>query len=145
MQESSALGTERPLLLAVTILTSTDQDTMNQQMNIPGDIAAQTGRLASLAEEAGLDGIIASPHEVRAIRQAVSRDKLIVTPGVRPSWAAAHDQRRVMTPGQAILEGASYIVVGRPITKPPQGIGTPADAADRIAEEISLALKSGGG
>lgn len=138
--EASKLGIERPLVLGVTILTSIDQAMMNKQLRISGDIEAQVVHLAKLAENAGLDGVIASPQEIIAIRQNVLNPILVVTPGVRPNWAVAQDQKRVMTPGEAIENGASYVVIGRPITKPPAGIGTPVDAAKRVSEEIAAVL-----
>lgn len=126
------------------MLTSINQAIMNQQLRVLGDIEAQVVHLAKLADEARLDGVIASPHEIEAIRKNIFRPMLIVTPGVRPSWAAAQDQRRIMTPGEAILRGASYLVIGRPITKPPAEIGTPVDAAKQVAEEIATALTKQG-
>lgn len=95
-EEASTLGAKRPLILGVTILTSIDQVVMNQQLGIPGDIESQVIRLAGLADKAGLDGVIASPNEIEAILKNVSRNLLIVTPGVRPKWAAADDQKRIM-------------------------------------------------
>jgi len=97
--------------------------------------------LAILAGESGLDGVIASPQEIEIIRRNCGNDIIIVTPGVRPSWAAKGDQKRVMTPKEAILKGADMVVVGRPITDPPPEIGTPRDAAILIAEEIEMALQ----
>ncbi|MBT9142329.1 MAG: Orotidine 5'-phosphate decarboxylase [Syntrophomonadaceae bacterium] len=144
-EEASKLGIGGPLVLGVTVLTSIDQATLNQQLRVPGGIEAQVVHLATLADQAGLDGIIASPHEIEAVLRNVSRKMLIVTPGVRPSWAAAQDQKRIMTPGEAILKGASYLVIGRPVTKPPSEIGTPIDAAELVAEEIASALEKQGG
>lgn len=141
-EEAVRLNTERPLVLGVTILTSIDKDTMNEQLRVAGDVKDQVVHLARLADKAGLDGVIASPQEITAIRAAVGRKMLIVTPGVRPSWAAAQDQKRIMTPGEAISAGASYLVIGRPITKPPAEIGTAIDAAKLIADEIASALKN---
>jgi len=137
--EASRLGIARPKVLGVTVLTSIDQETMNQELRIPGSVEDQVVHLAKLADEAGLDGVIASPNEIEAIRNSVSREMLVVTPGVRPDWAAAQDQRRTMTPHEAILRGASYLVIGRPITAPPPEIGSPMDAAKRIVEEIAAA------
>lgn len=140
-EEADRLGAERPLVLGVTILTSIDQRMMNQELRIPGDVETQVVHLAKLAEEAGLDGVIASPQEIEAILRSVSRGMLVVTPGVRPSWATAQDQKRIMTPAEAIHKGASYLVIGRPITMPPIQVGTPVDAARLVQEEITLALK----
>ena len=99
--------------------------------------------LAEEAAAAGLDGVIASPREIEAIRQVLPRKMVVVTPGVRPAWAHADDQKRTMTPGEAIAAGASYVVIGRPITQPPAEIGTPTDAARSIAEEIALSWEAG--
>ena len=95
-------------------------------------------RLALLAKECGLDGVIASPKEIGLIRQACGPDFLIVTPGVRPAGVSVGDQKRVMTPGEAIKAGADYLVIGRPILKPESG--TREEAAKRIAEEIASVL-----
>ncbi len=139
--EASRLRIVRPRVLGVTILTSIDKAILNQQLRIPGDLETQVVHLAALAEEAGLDGIIASPLEVEAILNKVSSRMIIVTPGVRPIWATAGDQKRVTTPSEAIMRGATYLVIGRPITKPPKEIGTPVDAAEKIAEEIASVLE----
>jgi len=96
--------------------------------------------LAWLAQECSLDGVIASPQEIIGIREYCQPEFLVATPGVRPLWAAAGDQKRIMTPAEAIKAGANYLVIGRPITKPPAEIGTPVKAAERIAEEIDSVL-----
>jgi len=141
-EEASRLGIERPLILGVTVLTSIEQVAMNEQLRIPGSVVEHVVHLARLAEEAGLDGIVASPREIEAIRKSVSKEMMLVTPGIRPYWAAKQDQKRIMSPGEAVLKGASYLVIGRPIIKPPAEIGTPVEAAKRIAGEIAVALKS---
>jgi orotidine-5'-phosphate decarboxylase len=138
--EAAKSMVERPLLLGVTILTSMSQSIMNNELRISGSIENQVAHLASMASRAGLDGVIASPREVEVIRKNVSDGMLIVTPGVRPDWAAANDQKRVMTPSEAILKGASHLVLGRPITKPPAGIGSSVQAAKLVLEEISSVL-----
>jgi orotidine-5'-phosphate decarboxylase len=138
---AQTMGVSRPAVLGVTVLTSIDERIMNQQLHVGGEIVDEVVHLAKLIDEAGLDGIIASPQEIRDIRERVSADLLIVTPGVRPTWAALQDQKRVMTPGQAIVEGASYLVIGRPITRPPKQIGGAVDAAKKVAQEIEAALK----
>ena len=140
-EEAARLGITRPLVLGVTILTSIDKVMLNQQLCIPGEVETQVVHLATLAEEAGLDGVIASPQEAEAILNRVSSHMIIVTPGVRPVWAATGDQKRVMTPSEAIARGAAYLVIGRPITKPPAEIGTSVNAAEKIAEEIATALE----
>ena len=125
-------GLERPLVIAVTILTSADTQQLTE-IGINSNPAEQVVRLSLLAEAAGMDGVVASPHEIANVRSVVNRRNFkIITPGVRPAEAALHDQKRVMTPSQAILAGADYIVVGRPITNAPN----PLNAARLIVEEI---------
>jgi orotidine-5'-phosphate decarboxylase len=141
--ESISLGIKRPIILGVTVLTSIDQKTMNEELRVEGNVDSQVAHLAKLAEKAGLDGVVASPQEIKVIHEATP-NLLIVTPGVRPAWAELQDQKRVLTPGEAILKGASYLVIGRPITKPPPQIGTPVEAAKRIVEEMHAALSKGG-
>jgi orotidine-5'-phosphate decarboxylase len=139
-EESTKLGVPKPLILGVTILTSINNYIMNEQLQIPGTVEEHVVHLAKAAEKAGLDGIIASPHEIKILRENLSGKMLIITPGIRPEWAAAQDQKRIMTPRMAIQNGASYIVIGRPIIKPPTNIGTPVEAAITIAREIHDAL-----
>lgn len=141
-EEAFSTGIRRPLILGVTILTSIDQKTMNEEVRVAGTVESQVVHLAKLAEKVGLDGVVASPQEITAIRRATP-DILIVTPGIRPQWAELQDQKRVLTPGEAVSKGASYLVIGRPITKPPPQIGTPAEAAKRIAKEMRDALALG--
>jgi orotidine-5'-phosphate decarboxylase len=125
----------RPILLAVTILTSSTEETL-RQVGIDRPVTEMVPRLAALAKQAGFDGVVASPKEVGLIRAACGPDFLIVTPGVRPSFAAANDQKRVMTPADAIAAGASYLVIGRPIS----AAADPVAAADAILAEIAGAL-----
>lgn len=130
--------TQPPLLLGVTVLTSLGQDTLTGELGIPGPLDSYVVRLARLAHEAGLDGVVASPHEVAPIRRACGSHLLVVTPGVRPTWAAAAgDQRRTMTPAEACKAGADYLVIGRPVTAAPPEEGGPAAAVDRIVKEIA--------
>ena len=94
-----------------------------------------------LAKSAGVQGIICSPKELLILHShRIAKDLLKVTPGVRPEWAAANDQKRIMTPAEAIRAGATHLVIGRPITKAPESIGSMVNAADLIAEEIAGAL-----
>jgi orotidine-5'-phosphate decarboxylase len=109
-------GEEAPLLIAVTVLTSMDDTALNQ-VGVPVSAEKQVLRLARLAGHAGLDGVVCSPREVAPLRAELGKDFLLVTPGVRPAGAALDDQSRVMTPREAVMAGASYLVIGRPITK----------------------------
>jgi orotidine-5'-phosphate decarboxylase len=119
-------------VLAVTVLTSLD-DADLAQVGCQGPVADLVKRRAELAASAGCHGIVASPHEVAAVRAIVPRDFLIVTPGVRPAGSATGDQKRVMTPAQALAAGSDLVVVGRPLRDAPD----PAAAARAIAAELS--------
>jgi orotidine-5'-phosphate decarboxylase len=119
-------------VLAVTILTSIDQAAMNA-IGYPGAVLDQVKRLAELAQGAGVDGLVCSPHEVEAVRALVGPSMSLVVPGIRPAWAEAGDQKRIMTPRQAIERGADMLVIGRPITE----AADPAEAARKIATELA--------
>lgn len=129
---------ERPLLLAVTILTSSTEETL-QQVGIDRPVAEMVPRLARLAQDAGMDGVVASPREVPLIREACGENFAIVTPGVRPGFAAHDDQKRVTTPAEAIAAGADFLVIGRPIS----AAADPVAAAERILVEMDGALGKG--
>lgn len=129
-------GDERPQLLAVTVLTSSTEETL-RNVGIDHSVQDMVVRLAKLAQDSGMDGVVASPLEIGLIRKACGPDFLIVTPGVRPSFAGADDQKRIMTPAEAVAEGADYLVIGRPIAK----ADNPQTAADLIAEEIMAGLQ----
>lgn len=127
------------LVLAVTVLTSLEEN--NAHLIFGKPVKAAVLQFARDANTAGCDGIICSPQELEFLgKQKELGDLIKVTPGVRPEWAAVGDQKRVMTPGEAIKAGADYLVIGRPITNPPSEIGGPVEAAQRIAEEIQEAL-----
>ena len=126
----------RPVLLAVTILTSSNEATL-RDVGIKDPVEIMVPKLAKLAQKAGLDGVVASPREVELIRRACGEDFLIVTPGVRPTFAAKDDQKRVTTPTVAIRSGANYLVIGRPIS----AASDPVAAAETILEEIQAALE----
>lgn len=128
-------GRPAPKLIAVTILTSMDNE-QYADLNYKNTIAEQVISLAKLAKEAGMDGVVASPQEAAGIREACGPDFLIVTPGVRPAGASLDDQSRVATPAGAFKNGSSHIVVGRPITKAENRKA----AAEAIVNEISNAL-----
>ncbi len=132
VEESAKLGKPCPLVIGVTVLTSIDQTVLNDEMRVSGTVADQVVNLAKLAKKAGLDGVVASPHEIELIRAACGPDFLIVTPGVRPAGAAIGDQKRVMTPVEAVAKGADYLVIGRPIIKAED----PKSAAASIAASI---------
>jgi orotidine-5'-phosphate decarboxylase len=121
----------KPLVVAVTVLTSlADEDLA--ATGVAGDAAAQVLRLAQLAKRSGLDGVVCSAREAEALRAALGDDFKLVVPGIRPQWAAADDQKRIVTPAEAVAKGADYLVIGRPIT----AADDPADAARRIAAEL---------
>jgi len=132
------MGADRPRLIAVTVLTSMDQKTM-REAGIAGSPLSRAVKLAELTKRCGVDGVVASVQEAKAIRKACGRDFLIVTPGVRPHEKSGgkkkDDQARTATPAQAIHAGSDYIVVGRPIT----AAGDPRAAAQAIVEEIASA------
>jgi orotidine-5'-phosphate decarboxylase len=121
----------KPILLGVTVLTSLKGPDL-EEVGMGPDVASQVLRLAGLAKSAGLDGVVCSPQEIEVLRKEYGRELVIVTPGIRPVWAAAQDQKRIMTPAEAVAKGADYLVIGRPIT----GAPSPNEAFLRIAEEI---------
>lgn len=119
-------------LLAVTVLTSLDSRGFEEVGGGKLDLTAQVIRLAALAWEAGLDGVVASPHEIGLLRAALGPSMRLVIPGIRPAWAPTEDQRRVMTPQEAAVAGADFLVIGRPIT----AAADPAKATRRILDEL---------
>jgi len=125
---------EPPLLIAVTVLTSMQQADL-LELGLTSSLQDQVKRLAILARDTGLDGVVCSPQEVALLRQSLGPNFRLVTPGVRPGWAAANDQRRVMTPAQALAAGSDYLVVGRPITQ----ADDPREAAERVLAEMQSA------
>jgi orotidine-5'-phosphate decarboxylase len=130
----------RPRILAVTVLTSLSNPDL-RAIGIGAEVADQVVRLAKLAEDSGMDGVVASPQEIESIRMACSKRFVIVTPGIREAGAKGDDQRRVLTAGEAIAKGADYVVVGRPIRE----AHDPRAAADEIVAEISAALAASPG
>lgn len=135
-ESAEKLGIERPKLLAITVLTSFDDESWT---SIGGQlpIANQVIRLAKLAKESGMDGVVCSALEAKMIREACGPDFLIVTPGIRPSFAATNDQKRIATPSSALQDGASRLVIGRPITQAEH----PQEAVRLIIEEMESVSK----
>lgn len=139
MMKAAVANKGKSLLLAVTVLTSLTNEDCRRIYGM--EVSEKVLQFALDAREAGVDGIICSPQDLGALRdRSELSNMLFVTPGVRPEWAMANDQKRIMTPAEAIRAGADYLVIGRPILKPPKAIGTPIDAAMRIADEIDQAL-----
>ena len=128
--EAARRSQPRPLVIAVTMLTSLDDQAL-AEIGMHDAMATQVGRLAALAEAAGLDGVVASPHEIDIIRRRVGRNFAIVTPGIRGAADRKGDQSRTMTASEALAAGASYVVIGRPIISAPD----PRAAAERLADE----------
>jgi orotidine-5'-phosphate decarboxylase len=132
--EAIRRGFTRPRLLAVTVLTSLDAADL-AAVGQPDDVAGQVVRLARMAQAAGVDGIVCSPHEVSAVRAACGEDFALMVPGVRPAWATSGDQKRVTSPAEALAAGADYLVIGRPLTM----AADPAAAARLVLAELQTA------
>ena len=132
--EAAAQSASKPLVLAVTVLTSLSDSDL-QAIGVSGNVISQVLRLGALARAAGCGGLVASAQEARELRRELGEGFAIVTPGVRPAGADAGDQARVVTPRDAIAAGATYLVVGRPILQ----AASPADAARQIVAEIESA------
>ena len=133
---ADAAGVAKPLVIAVSVLTSISPEALRDELGVARPLTEQVVHLARLAQDAGCDGLVASPLEISAVRDACGPQFVLVIPGVRPAGAELGDQKRVMTPGEAVGAGAHYIVVGRPITGAPD----PARAAAAINEEARHAL-----
>ena len=133
--EKRSQGSQRTSLIAVTVLTSMERSDL-AEMGLDIDPIDQVKRLAALTESSGLDGVVCSAQEAAVIRAQAADDFQLITPGIRPAGAAVGDQRRIMTPAEAIAAGSTYLVVGRPIT----GAEHPAAAAEAIQNEVESAL-----
>ncbi len=129
---AKGLGIPKPLILAVTILTSMTEETL-KEVGVHGPLIEEVGRLASLSLKAGADGVVASPQEIGIIRQKCGEKFLIVTPGIRHPSDKKDDQKRTMSPKEAITAGANYLVIGRPIKEAKD----PLEAVQKIIEDIS--------
>jgi orotidine-5'-phosphate decarboxylase len=126
--------THHPLLIGVTILTSMNEETL-RELGLECSVEEQVARLAQLTSDAGLDGVVCSAQEVKGLRNQLGKEFKLVTPGIRPSGSNNDDQKRVMTPAQAIEAGSDYLVIGRPITQAVDPIQVLKD----IEKEISAA------
>ncbi len=134
-REAVDKSAHQPKLIAVSILTSMAQQDL-AEIGLSGSPAENVQRLARLAQQAGMDGLVCSPQEVTMLREQLGTDFDLVTPGIRPAWSEKGDQTRITTPAQAVAMGATYLVIGRPITAAPE----PLEALQRI--EVELAGKS---
>ena len=131
-EAAATVGPTRPKILGVTVLTSMNDADLTA-VGQDADSQNQVVRLAKLAKECGLDGVICSPAEIKPIREAIAKDFILMVPGIRPAWAASNDQKRVLTPPEAMQAGATYLVIGRPIT----AAANPVEAAARITDELA--------
>jgi len=135
-EQAKARNIDKPILIAVTVLTSISESILHEQIKTSNDLdlPQYVVHLAKMAKEAGLDGVVASPKEVPLIREACGKDFVIVTPGIRPNWPElmSDDQKRVLTPAEAIAQGSTYLVIGRPITRAKNRL----DAVKRLTGEL---------
>lgn len=122
-----------PKLLAITLLTSIDSRSLGLDLKVPIELPEYALNMAMLAQESGIDGAVCSPQEVAKLKEVCGQDFTLVCPGIRPSWAASGDQQRVATPQEAIAQGASHLVIGRPITQ----AENPRQAWSQICQEIA--------
>jgi len=129
---SVTLGIRKPIILGVTLLTSINQEILEKEIGIKKRLKEQVVHLAKLAKAAGLDGVVASSWEIKEIRKACGEDFVILTPGIRPTGKSSDDQKRVMTPREAIKLGADFLVIGRPI----RNAANPVEAAKQILREM---------
>ena len=129
-----------PVVLAVTVLTSMDERSLRKELKINRSLQREVGHLARLAQRAGMHGVVASPQEIKMLRKGIRGEFVILTPGVRPAWAAKDDQKRIMTPAEAVHAGADYIVIGRPVLKAEDR----REAVKKILDEISLPRAAAG-
>lgn len=133
-KEALETKSHRPLLIGVTILTSMNEETL-RELGLQCSVEDQVMRLALLSKDAGLDGVVCSAQEVKILRSRLGKEFKLVTPGIRPGGSENDDQKRIMTPGQAIEAGSDYLVIGRPITQAED----PIQALKNIEEEIRAA------
>lgn len=130
---ATEVGLAPPLVVAVTVLTSIAPQALSLELKIPIDLQDYALQMALLARDSGLGGVVCSPQEVGQLRRFLGHNFVLVCPGVRPTWSSSQDQQRTMTPDQALQAGATYLVIGRPITAAPD----PAAAFERICAECA--------
>ncbi|MGB3135701.1 MAG: orotidine-5'-phosphate decarboxylase [Nodosilinea sp.] len=135
---AEAAGVDPPTVLGVTLLTSIAPNVLAEELKIPLSLTDYALQMARLAQDSGLKGAVCSPQEAGQLRRFLPADFTLVCPGVRPTWASSQDQRRTRTPVQALQAGATYLVIGRPVT----AASDPAAAFERICEECSTAIAS---
>ena len=128
------LGKKPPLILAVTVLTSISQEVLDNEIKVNTQVRELAINLAKLAKEAGLDGVVASVHELRAIKEACGEDFKVLCPGIRPLWSLKDDQKRIATPAQALKDGADFLVIGRAVTAAEDRV----EAMKKIYEETGV-------
>jgi orotidine-5'-phosphate decarboxylase len=127
-----------PRMLAVTVLTSMDVKTLRRELKITRSLQREVCHLARLAQRAGMHGVVASPQEIKMLRRDIRGDFVVLTPGVRPEWAGMDDQKRTMTPSEAVAAGADYIVIGRPVLKAKDR----REAVKKILDEIDFKMNA---
>jgi orotidine-5'-phosphate decarboxylase len=140
-ETADKLGVPAPVALAVTVLTSMDEKNLRKELKIMRSLQREVSHLARLAQRAGMNGVVASPQEIKMLRRAVrGKSFVILTPGVRPAWAGKDDQKRTLTPAEAVAAGADYLVIGRPVLK----AADRREAVRKIAEEIEAGAADAG-
>ena len=132
-REAIPVNASNPKLIAVTVLTSMGEEDL-KDIGLNTTPAEQVKRLAFLTNECGLDGVVCSPQEINLLRETITTDFELVTPGIRPQWSVTGDQKRIMTPAQAMQQGSNYLVIGRPITQAEK----PMAALEKIEQELSF-------
>lgn len=132
-REAIPVNASNPKLIAVTVLTSMGEEDL-KDIGLNTTPAEQVKRLAFLTNECGLDGVVCSPQEITLLRETITTDFELVTPGIRPQWSVTGDQKRIMTPAQAMQQGSNYLVIGRPITQAEK----PMAALEKIEQELSF-------
>ena len=133
---ATTAGVQPPLVLAITLLTSISPQALTFDLKVPLEASDYVLQMALLAQDSGLGGAVCSPQEASDLRRFLPPDFVLVCPGVRPTWAESQDQRRILTPAQALQAGATYLVIGRPIT----AAADPAAAFQRICDECTAAV-----